>query len=72
MDGHTSLIITHRFSTVRMANAIAVLADGQIAEYGTHKDLLASNGAYARLYHMQAEHYQPDPLPVQSAPMLAD
>jgi ATP-binding cassette subfamily B protein len=59
MDGHTSLLITHRFSTVRMADAIAVLEDGQIIEYGTHKDLLASHGTYARLYRMQAEHYQP-------------
>ena len=72
MAGRTSLMITHRFSTVRMASAIAVLEDGQITEYGMHNDLLAANGTYAHLYHMQAEHYQPDPQPVQSIPMLAD
>lgn len=59
MTGRTSLMITHRFSTVRMAGTIAVLEDGQITEYGTHHDLLALDGTYARLYRMQAEYYQP-------------
>jgi ATP-binding cassette subfamily B protein len=59
MAGRTSLMITHRFSTVRMAGTIAVLEDGQITEYGTHHDLLALDGTYARLYRMQAEYYQP-------------
>jgi ATP-binding cassette subfamily B protein len=58
MSGKTSLLITHRFSTVRMADAIAVLQDGQIVEYGTHRDLLFSNGIYAQLYRLQAEQYE--------------
>ena len=41
-----------------MAGAIAVLEDRQITEYGTHEDLLALDGTYARLYRMQAEQYQ--------------
>jgi ATP-binding cassette, subfamily B, bacterial len=57
MRGRTCMLITHRFSTVRMADGIAVLEDGQITEYGTHTDLLACQGTYARLYSMQAESY---------------
>lgn len=54
----TCLLITHRFSTVRMADVIAVIEDGRIAEQGTHADLIACNGTYARLYQMQAEQYR--------------
>lgn len=54
----TALIISGRFSTVRMADMIAVMKDGTIAEYGTHDDLIARNGEYARLYRSQAEQYQ--------------
>jgi ATP-binding cassette, subfamily B, bacterial len=57
MQGHTCLLITHRFSTVRMADHVAVLEDGQITEYGTHTELLARRGTYAKLYSMQAESY---------------
>jgi ATP-binding cassette subfamily B protein len=54
----TSLIISHRFSTVRMADTIAVVEDGQITEYNTHEELLAQGGTYARLFNMQADPYQ--------------
>ncbi|MEO8970137.1 MAG: ABC transporter ATP-binding protein [Ktedonobacteraceae bacterium] len=54
----TSLLITHRFSTVRMATAIAVLENGQIIEHGSHRELVALQGTYAQLYNMQAERYQ--------------
>ncbi|MFN8491307.1 MAG: ATP-binding cassette domain-containing protein [Caldilineaceae bacterium] len=57
LAGRTSLLISHRFSTVRMATTIAVLAEGRISEYGAHDQLLRLNGAYARLYNMQAESY---------------
>lgn len=58
MAGRTSLLITHRFSTVRMADLVAVLENGQITEYGSHSELLALNGTYAQLYNMQAECYR--------------
>lgn len=55
--GRTCLLITHRFSTVRMVDYIAVLENGRISEYGTHAELLARQGTYAALYSMQAESY---------------
>jgi ATP-binding cassette subfamily B protein len=58
MRGKTSLLISHRFSTVRMADVIAVLEDGRIIEYGGHKQLLARAGTYAKLYNMQADRYR--------------
>ena len=51
--GRTTLIIAHRLSTIRAAHRILVIQDGCIAEQGTHDQLLARGGAYARLYHTQ-------------------
>lgn len=58
MKGRTSLLITHRFSTVRMADQVAVLEHGQITEYGKHEELLSHQGMYAQLYMRQAESYK--------------
>lgn len=52
-----SLLISHRFSTVRMADKVAVIEDGCISEYGTHNELLTNNQTYARLYNLQAQQY---------------
>jgi ATP-binding cassette subfamily B protein len=53
-----AVLISHRFSTVRMADRIFVIEQGQITEQGTHADLLALGGTYARLFTLQAESYK--------------
>ncbi len=53
----TAIVISHRFSTVRMADRIAVLRDGRIEELGTHRELLEADGRYAHLFHLQARGY---------------
>jgi ATP-binding cassette subfamily B protein len=57
-EGKIALLISHRFSTVRMADRIAVLEDGSLIELGTHPELLEKDGTYARLFNMQAEGYR--------------
>lgn len=56
--GKMALLISHRFSTVRMADRIAVIQDGRIAEIGTHQELLRRRGLYAHLFGLQAEGYR--------------
>ncbi len=53
MAGRTTLLISHRVSTIRNADEIVVLHDGQIVERGTHEELLGANGYYAELYNKQ-------------------
>ncbi len=55
---HTVLLISHRFSTVRHADRIAVIENGRLAELGSHEELLANNKSYARLFRLQAAGYQ--------------
>ncbi|MFC7545670.1 ABC transporter ATP-binding protein [Plantactinospora sp. GCM10030261] len=58
-QGRTTLLISHRLGTVRDADHIVVLRDGVIAEQGSHDELLLAQGAYARLFNLQAAGYQP-------------
>jgi ATP-binding cassette subfamily B protein len=57
-EGKIAVLISHRFSTVRQADRIAVLEHGQITECGTHQELLALDGTYAKLFNLQAQGYQ--------------
>lgn len=57
MEGRIAVLISHRFSTVHMADRIVVLSEGRIHELGTHAELIELNGAYARLFNLQAEGY---------------
>ncbi|MGA8870273.1 MAG: ABC transporter ATP-binding protein [Candidatus Acidiferrales bacterium] len=59
MTGRTVFVIAHRLSTIRRADMIAVLEDGAIRERGTHDELLARGGVYARLYEMQFRDAEP-------------
>ncbi|MGO9886795.1 MAG: ABC transporter ATP-binding protein [Solirubrobacteraceae bacterium] len=61
--GVTSIVISHRFGSVRRAHRIAVLDGGRIAELGTHEELLAAGGAYAEMFRVQAERFATAPAP---------
>lgn len=61
--GRTTLVISHRLSTVRMADHILVIEDGRIRESGSHDDLIAGGGQYARLFAMQADRFADGPEP---------
>ncbi|MCX6698514.1 MAG: ABC transporter ATP-binding protein [Methanomicrobiales archaeon] len=60
--GRSAVLISHRFSTVLMADRIYVLEDGQIIEQGSHTDLMAQNGRYATMFHAQADAYGERPV----------
>ena len=57
-DGRMALLISHRFSTVRMADRIVVLEDGRIAEEGNHQQLVALGGRYSGMFELQASSYR--------------
>jgi ATP-binding cassette, subfamily B, bacterial len=57
-EGKIALLVSHRFSTVRMADRIAVLEQGELSELGSHQQLLELDGTYARLFNLQAQGYR--------------
>ena len=56
--GRMAILISHRFSTVRMADRIIVLRHGKVEEQGSHEQLLANGGLYEELFAMQAKGYR--------------
>ena len=60
VGSRTALYISHRLSSCRFCSDIAVFQDGRIVQRGSHADLLASGGLYARLWHAQAQYYRPE------------
>jgi ATP-binding cassette subfamily B protein len=57
-SGAITVLVSHRFSTVRMADLIVVLSDGGVAELGSHDELIAAGGLYAELFELQARAYR--------------
>ena len=58
LDARSEFLISHRFSSVRMADRILVLADGKVEAAGTHEELVAQSGRYAELFELQAAGYR--------------
>jgi ATP-binding cassette subfamily B protein len=58
LRGRIGIVISHRFSTVRIADRIAVIADGRVTELGTHGELLMAGGRYSQLFELQAAGYR--------------
>jgi ATP-binding cassette subfamily B protein len=57
-NGRITILVSHRFSTVRMADLIVVLEGAKVVEFGTHDELMSNHGAYSELYSMQAAAYR--------------
>jgi ATP-binding cassette subfamily B protein len=56
-NGSITILVSHRFSTVRMADLIVVLDGARVAEVGSHEELMAKGGRYSELYRIQAKAY---------------
>jgi len=57
-DGRITVLVSHRFSTVRMADLIVMLDGAHVVEWGSHDDLMSRHGQYAELYTIQASAYR--------------
>ena len=60
MKGKSAVYISHRLSSTRFCDRVAMFMDGQIVEYGTHEELLEKQGEYAKMFQVQAQYYEED------------
>ena len=58
IQGRSAVLVTHRLAAVQLADKIAVFVDGQVVEYGAHKELYAKGGIYAEMFNKQAQFYR--------------
>ena len=58
IQGKSAVLVTHRLAAVQLADKIAVFVDGQVVEYGAHKELYAKGGIYAEMFNKQAHFYR--------------
>ena len=70
-EGLTTVVISHRFSTVRRASTIAVLDSGRVVEQGTHEELVSRGGVYAHMFELQAARFAEPEAPEDLAPEMA-
>jgi len=67
IGGKTAVYISHRLSSTRFCDNVAMFADGEMVEYGTHQSLLKQNGAYAEMFRVQAQYYMEDEMKQEAA-----
>ena len=67
IGGKTAVYISHRLSSTRFCDNVAMFADGEMVEYGTHQSLLEQNGAYAEMFRVQAQYYMEDEMKQEAA-----
>ena len=57
IGGKTAVYISHRLSSTQFCDRVAMFSEGELVEYGTHQELLAMHGAYAKMFEVQAQYY---------------
>ena len=75
IGGKSAVYISHRLSSTRFCDTIAMFKGGEMVEYGTHDELLKKDGAYAEMFRVQAQYYVEDgaePVPVEEGGVVCE